>query len=319
MFDSIVSKIGSHAMLAVSIIVTVIILLILSWFLCIAGFVFGKSSLCVPFEILVNFSEKAGDKYFFYKTHQKIKNHTADDVDVFLYGKMLGNDYRDKTRKAKAQKITPNIPQDELVTFYYKKSIEMGNREARVAYANLLNRKGELLRFNSLERHKAQILYAQALVQAKAVITTGCQINSDVTMAYEFYTYKKRIGKVDGRALDKMYFVRDIATDDEPQYARSLDNIKQATLIYLYDLINCNNVMQNHGGVNDYIPKDFTTFKAQRNENARVLLYTLEVLTKQNLDLPHPEISEDIQIENELKQRAILLAKEYENDFLSKS
>lgn len=318
MVDSIVTKIDSYGMLVVSVTITVIGLIALSWFLCIGGIIFGKSSLCIPFETLVNFSQKSGDKYFFYKTHQKIKNHTADDVDVFLYGTMLNNDYRDKTRKTKAQKITPNISRDELVAFYYKKSIEMGNREARISYANLLNDKGtqEFLHGSPIQ---AQVLFTQALSEAKIVITTGCEINSDVSMAYEFYTYKNRMGKVNTRAMDKMYFVRSMATDDKPFHALNADNIKQASLIYLYDLINCGNIMQNHGGVNDYIPKDFIRFKSQRSENARILLYTLEILSKQNLDLPQPEINEDIQIENQLKQRAKLLAQNYESEFLSKS
>lgn len=289
-------------------------LLILSAILCLAGYAFDSAVLCVPAGIASNANENIRDSILFYQTQRKIKNQTADGVDNFLYAKMI---WKEKDWLQSTQKINPSIPKDKLVHFYFKQSANMGYREAIGSQAMGLASDGTQ-EFIQGSHDKANQMYKQALSQVKTLIINDCKINSDMGISSSFYTYKDRMGKVDTRLLDELFFVRQMVTDEYSYRPHNDENIKQATFIYMYDLINCNHIMQNTGGVNDDIPDTYERFVRQRNEKSRVLLYALEIVTKQDLNLPKATNESDIQKEQALKEKAMLFAHEYQNEFLVK-
>lgn len=284
------------------------VLLFLSAILC--WFSWGK--LCAPIGILSKINENTRDSILFYQTQRKIKNQTADGVDNFLYAKMI---WKDESWKQSAHKVNPNIPKDELGSFYLKKSADMGYREAIGSQAMGLASDGTQ-EFIHGSHDKANQMYKQALSQVKTLIINGCEINSDMGIQSDFYTYKDRMGKVDKRLLDKLFFVRQMVKDEYSYEPHNDENIKQATFIYIYDLINCNHIKQNNGGVNDYIPNTYERFVMHRNKKSRVLLYALEIITKKDLNLPKPTNESDIQKEQVLKEKAMVFAQEYQNEFL---
>ncbi|WP_147279700.1 hypothetical protein [Moraxella lacunata] len=276
------------------------------------GVSLGSELSCVPVGVLSKVNENTRDSILFYQTQRKIKNKTADEVDNFLYAKMI---WKEKDWLQSAHKINPSIPEDKLVDFYLEQSANMGYREAIGSYANKLASDGtqEFIRGS---HDKANQMYKQALSQVKTLIINDCKINSDIDIWSDFYTYKDRMGKVDKRLLDELFFVRQMVKDEYSYEPHNDENIKQATFIYMYDLINCNHIMQNNGGVNDYIPDTYERFLMHRNEKSRVLLYALEIVTKKDLNLPKPTNESDIQKEQILKERAMAFAQEYQNEFL---
>lgn len=285
---------------------------ILSAILCFVGYVFSLEALCAPLAITSKANESFRDSILFYQTQRKVKNQTADSVDYFLYAKMIG---KEKDWQQSAHKKNPSIPKDKLFDFYLEQSANMGYREAIGSYANKLAR-GGTQEFIHGSHDKANQMYSQALSKAKTLIINGCQINSDIDIWGDFYTYKDRMGKVDTRLLDELFFVRQMVTDDYSYEPHNDENIKQATFIYMYDLTRCNHIMQKAGGVNDYIADNYERFIEQKNEKSRVLLYALEIISNQDLNLPKPSNESDITKEQALKQKAVLLAQEYKNNFL---
>lgn len=287
------------------------VLLFLSGILCFLGGSLGLELSCVPIGVLSKVNENTRDSILFYQTQRKIKNQTADGVDNFLYAKMI---WKEKDWLQSAQKINPSIPKEKLVDFYFEQSANMGYREGIGAYAKKLASDGTQEFING-SHDKANQMYKQALSQVKTLIINGCEINSDMGIWSDFYTYKDRMGKVDTRLLDELFFVRQMVKDEYSYEPHNDENIKQATFIYMHDLINCNHIMQNAGGVNDYIPDTYERFVMYRNEKSRVLLYALEIVTKQDLKLPKPTNESDIQKEQALKEKAMAFAQEYQNDF----
>lgn len=298
-----------------SLIAWVFIIVYVSGPICVvSAMLFDDAKICAPFVYTLYTLQKVSqirEDIFFQQLQRKIQNQTADGVDNFLYAKMI---WTRTDWLQSAHKINPSIPKDKLVDFYLEQSANMGYRESIGSYAKKLASDGTQ-EFKH-EHDKANQMYKQSLSQVKTLIINGCKINSDIDIWSDFYTYKDRMGKVDTRLLDKLFFVRQMVTDEYSYEPHNDENIKQATFIYMYDLINCNHIMQNSGGVNDYIPDNYERFVMHRNEKSRVLLYALEIVTKKDLNLPKPTNESDIQKEQALKEKAMLFAQEYQNEFL---
>lgn len=297
--------------LAVIIVIPIVfyVLLYFSAILCFLGGSLGSELSCVPIGVLSKVNENTRDSILFYQTQRKIKNQTADGVDNFLYAKMI---WKEKDWLQSAQKINPSIPKDKLVDFYFEQSANMGYREGIGSYAKKLASDGTQ-EFIHGSHDKANQMYRQALSQVKTLIINGCEINSNIDIRDDFYTYKDKIGKSNKKLLDKISFVKEIVTDYNFNEPHNDENIKQATFIYMYDLINCN------GDVNEIIRCNYRTYEEFKNDSykkSRVLLYALEIVTKQDLNLPKPTNKSDIQKEQALKEKAMVFAQEYQNEFL---